>query len=426
MSAGEKPHFPAAAGNTTKNTRPDMPKTPDIPDRIPDAKYPCSLLLSPFVLSIDYSVVLLPSCLMEPQDILTRFHYKNGKLRLDQVSKMPCTTTGPCTEAHPYGPCPYLVADGDHYQQYMIVAEDYFLPNTHRWLGSCRWLQLSKGIKCDVYLPDSQREVWAEGVIVDKEGRVTRLPWRMCAKDCYFNCDDWQNSYHSDSSYAPRTPAAVLRILEKKDHVRDDFVKNWAADVKFLVNGVTIPGDRKYLAAVSPVFQKMFNGPFVEAKQEEIELKDIDPWVFDDFLLAVWKKPVKPNPVNVVPLLELADRFDVSILRDSCERHLMLCYEIPLIHRLILSQKYSLSNLQDFLAGNITPEYWSKLQSSKHLKIDDLNSRTLSKITIALAQEVLCAQAKTEDKKPGIQQNHHHCHQRSPSENSWDHSGEGW
>ncbi|KAI1699109.1 BTB/POZ domain-containing protein [Ditylenchus destructor] len=363
---------------------------------------------------------------MERQNFMNYLDAKPDVIRrFDQVSKVPCTEIGPCTEVHLYGPCPFLVAERTaYYQQYMIAAEDYFLPNSCRWLGPCRWSHMSGGVKCDVYLPDGDREVWAEGVIVNQEGRVTQLIRKMCTKDCYLTCE--QYSYHSDGSYPPRNPAAVLRILEKKDHVRDDFVKNWAADVKFLVKGVTIPGDRKYLAAVSPVFHRMFNGSFVEAKQAEIELKDIEPWVFDDFLLAIWRKPVKPNPVNVVPLLELADRFDVSILRDSCERHLMLCYEIPLIHRLILSQKYSLSNLQDFLTGNITPEYWSKLQSSKHCKIDDLNSRTLSKITTTLAQEVLCAQAKTEDKKPEIQQNHHHCHQRSPSENSWDHSGEDW
>ncbi|KAI1703961.1 BTB/POZ domain-containing protein [Ditylenchus destructor] len=351
-------------------------------------------------------------------ELMPRFHYIDGKMHFGQVSKVPCTNTGPCTEAHPYGPCPYLV--GDSYLEYMIVTEDYFLPNTRRWLGSCRWVHLSAGIKCDVLQPGGDKEVWAEGVIVDKEGRVTKLPRMRCGKNCYLICDNWENSYHSDSEYSPHSPAAVLRILEKKDHVRDDFEKNWAADVTFLVKGTDIPGDRKYLAAVSPVFDKMFNGRFVEAKQSEIELKDVEPAIFEDFLLAIWRKQVKPNPVNVVPLLELADRFDVSILRDSCERHLMLCYEIPLIHRLILSQKYSLSNLQDFLTGNITAEYWSKLQSSQ---IEDLNSSTLSKITTSLAQEVLCARAKTEEKKPQVRQ-HHHCHQRSSSENSVDHSTE--
>ncbi|KAI1703957.1 hypothetical protein DdX_14572 [Ditylenchus destructor] len=123
----------------------------------------------------------------------------------------------------------------------------------------------------------------------------------------------------------------------------------------------------------------------------------------------------QPNPVNVVPLLELADRFDVSILRDSCERHLMLCYEIPLIHRLILSQKYSLSNLQDFLTGNITAEYWSKLQSSQ---IDELNSRTLSKITTSLAQRLLLPQNKTEDKKQETRHQFYYSTPRNDSETS--------
>ncbi|KAI1708995.1 BTB/POZ domain-containing protein [Ditylenchus destructor] len=304
-----------------------------------------------------------------------------------EVSKKPCTETGPCTEAHLHGACPFLIADRDNYQTHMIVAEDYFLPNSsveygsteklRRWLGPCRWTHMPRGIQCDVYLPDSNKEVWAEGLFIHKEGRVTKLPRKVCGKDCRLLAE-----HHTHSlDYAPHSPGAVLRILEKKDHVRDDFEENWAADVKFLVKRSDYSRRQK-------------------AKQSEIELKDIEPWVFDDFLLAIWRKPVKPNPVNVVPLLELADRFDVSILRDSCERHLMLCYEIPLIHRLILSQKYSLSNLQDFLAGNITPEYWSKLQSSKHCKIDDLNSRTLSKITTNLAQQLLSTDDEPKYKKP--------------------------
>ncbi|KAI1708996.1 BTB/POZ domain-containing protein [Ditylenchus destructor] len=284
-------------------------------------------------------------------------------------SKFPCTETGPCTEIHPRGPCQSLIAERDYYHIHTIIAEDYFLPNARRWLGPCRWTHMPRGIQCDVYLPDSQRELLAEGLIIDKEGRVGQLPRKVCGENGSLTAEN-----HSQIlGYAPNSPAAVLRIVEKKDSVRDDFEKNSAADVKFLVNGSPIFGDRKYLSAVSPVFDKMLNGGFVEAKESEIELKDIEPVIFDDFLLAVWRKPAKPNPVNVVPLLELADRFDVSILRDSCERHLMLCYEIPLIHRLILSQKYSLN---------------------------DLNSRTLSKITTNLAQQLLSTDDEPKYKKP--------------------------
>ncbi|KAI1695776.1 BTB/POZ domain-containing protein [Ditylenchus destructor] len=176
----------------------------------------------------------------------------------------------------------------------------------------------------------------------------------------------------------------------KKEDVFNDFSQHYAKDVTFLVKSVPILGDRKYLAEISPVFDKMLNGKFAEANQQEIELKDINPDSFKDFLMATWRKPIMPTSANIVELLKLADRFDVASLRDNCENHLKVSTEIPLIDRLILSQNYRLETLQDFLVNQINADVWLEWQKSENWleKIGALTIITVSRITTNLALEL--------------------------------------
>ncbi|KAI1712083.1 BTB/POZ domain-containing protein [Ditylenchus destructor] len=230
----------------------------------------------------------------------------------------------------------------DDYTKYVIVAEDQLsscdlnLSSRKSFEATFMSIQARRSQSCEKCLADMEIEFIAEACIVDEEG------------------------------------------------------KHWAKDVTFLVERVPIFGDRKYLAEISPVFDRMLNGKFAEAKQQEIELKDIKPDSFKDFLMAVWKTPIMPTSANVLELLELADRFDIASLRDNCGYHLKVSTEMPIIDRLILSQNYSLENLQKFLVNQITAKVWLQWQRSENLleKIDLLNVITVTKITTNLAQEL--------------------------------------
>ncbi|KAI1695583.1 BTB/POZ domain-containing protein [Ditylenchus destructor] len=141
--------------------------------------------------------------------------------------------------------------------------------------------------------------------------------------------------------------SVVIRILEEKQKFVNQFEDRSAADVTFVVNGEECRGDRKHLAGISPVFNTMLYGKFAEAQQDKIVLEGIESAeIFKDFLLAVSPLRIQPNPSNVVALLELAHQYDIPFLMRNCEDHLMQCYEISIIDRLLLARKYDLNALE--------------------------------------------------------------------------------
>ncbi|KAI1707858.1 BTB/POZ domain-containing protein [Ditylenchus destructor] len=223
---------------------------------------------------------------------------------------------------------------------------------------------------------------------------VSMSPRTRRSQSCEKCLADMETNFIAEIS---RSQLSSCSRIRKKGR-RLDFNKHWAKDVTFLVQSVPIFGDRNYLAEISPVFDRMFNGKFAEANQQEIELGDIKPDTFNDFLMAIWRKPVLPNSSNVFELLELADRFDVASLRENCERHLKISSEMKPVDKLILSQNYHLKNLQDFLVNQITAEVWLQWQKSENWqeKIGALNVITVSKITTNLALKLDILQKETE------------------------------
>lgn len=88
----------------------------------------------------------------------------------------------------------------------------------------------------------------------------------------------------------------MIRLLDDKTKYDEEFGKRWASDVTFVVNGETCKGDRKSLAGVSPVFEKMLYGQFIEANQNVIFLDEIDSIdILKDFFMAVSSLRLKVN-----------------------------------------------------------------------------------------------------------------------------------
>ncbi|KAI1705631.1 BTB/POZ domain-containing protein [Ditylenchus destructor] len=143
-----------------------------------------------------------------------------------------------------------------------------------------------------------------------------------------------------------KADSIVIRVLETKEKFLKQLDERWTADVTFLVNGEKCVANRRYLASVSPVFEKMLYGDFVEAKQNEIPFQDCESAnIFEDFMLAISPFRIQPNPSNVQALLQLAHQYDIPFLIRNCEEHLKHCYEIPIVDRLILAAKYDLNGL---------------------------------------------------------------------------------
>ncbi|KAI1718186.1 BTB/POZ domain-containing protein [Ditylenchus destructor] len=184
----------------------------------------------------------------------------------------------------------------------------------------------------------------------------------------YYNCSE--NYQESDKE---QCTSVVIRLLDDKTKYDEEFGKRWASDVTFVVNGETCKGDRKSLAGVSPVFEKMLYGQFIEANQNVIFLDEIDSIdILKDFFMAVSSLRLKPNPTNVNGLLQLAHRFDVPFLVRDCEEHLKHCYELSVEDRITLAGRYDLKGLKLYIALSLTNEEWSEIQWNNWHKIRDL------------------------------------------------------
>ncbi|KAI1691176.1 BTB/POZ domain-containing protein [Ditylenchus destructor] len=176
----------------------------------------------------------------------------------------------------------------------------------------------------------------------------------------------------------------IIRILEPKEKFLKQLEERWTADVNFLVNGEKCTANRRYLASVSPVFEKMLYGEFAEAKQNEIPFQGCESAnVFKDFILAISPFRIQPNPSNVEALLQLAHQYDIPFLVRNCEEHLKRCYEISTVDRLILATKYDLHGLKIHLGQSLSNDELKKIWNEHAEKLREAGVDYLTDIAIS-------------------------------------------
>ncbi|CAO4367638.1 unnamed protein product [Caenorhabditis nigoni] len=102
----------------------------------------------------------------------------------------------------------------------------------------------------------------------------------------------------------------------------DDDVAKDASDVVLMI------GDQKFYVAKllltfhSTYFKSLFSGNFSESQKSEIELKDIDPENFQDFLEIIYGVSLVDDD-TVSEILSLSDYFDAKTAIKRCEDFLM-------------------------------------------------------------------------------------------------------
>uniref|UniRef100_A0A183CI74 BTB domain-containing protein n=1 Tax=Globodera pallida TaxID=36090 RepID=A0A183CI74_GLOPA len=146
----------------------------------------------------------------------------------------------------------------------------------------------------------------------------------------------------------------VIRILKKRE-----VIENPCPPLSLLDDDLTVHiGDRQvtvsasWLMGVSPVVEEMLSVEMKEKQQRTLNLDghDITMEQFMQFLKyisrSVLRRPIIPNPTNVLYLVKLADYFQIDWLKDRCETHLINCVEIPLTERFLLIERYRLNILK--------------------------------------------------------------------------------
>ncbi|PIC49272.1 hypothetical protein B9Z55_007930 [Caenorhabditis nigoni] len=142
-------------------------------------------------------------------------------------------------------------------------------------------------------------------------------------------------------------------IKKRKSMNFDDDVAKEASDVVLIVGDQKFYVNKMYLSLHSTYFKTLFSGNFSESKKSIIELKDIDPKSFQNFLDILYAVSLLEND-TVSEILKLADFFDAKIVVQRCEEFLMNHSKESLKFKFQLAIKYKLAELKNKCFSEMT------------------------------------------------------------------------
>ncbi|XP_065204152.1 speckle-type POZ protein-like [Planococcus citri] len=126
----------------------------------------------------------------------------------------------------------------------------------------------------------------------------------MRANDCHSRQGPEVKATISDN-----LPKGLERLLRDQTFV----------DVTFVVDGKKFGAHKNILAARSPVFEAMFKHDLQENRSNQVNISDIRPEVFEEFLLFMYTDNT-PNREIVTELFVVADKYQVEGLRVLCQK----------------------------------------------------------------------------------------------------------
>ncbi|KAI8771838.1 kelch-like protein 24 [Biomphalaria glabrata] len=94
------------------------------------------------------------------------------------------------------------------------------------------------------------------------------------------------------------------------------------SDVTIIIDDIQFPCHKVILAAGSPYFKSMFASGMLESKKKDIEMKQIDPFVFGLVLLFIYTGNVEISANTVHELFIQAQLFQINQLVELCVKYL--------------------------------------------------------------------------------------------------------
>jgi len=127
-----------------------------------------------------------------------------------------------------------------------------------------------------------------------------------------------EGHFNSSSSTEPKCNLAdnlstLLDVLSPEDAF---------SDVTFKVEGKEFYAHKSILAARSPVFMRMFKADMREKADGVVVIRDISSSVFSQMLRYLYSGRCELTDLNTEDMLAVADKYDLSHLKQLCENHL--------------------------------------------------------------------------------------------------------
>ena len=103
------------------------------------------------------------------------------------------------------------------------------------------------------------------------------------------------------------------------------FEKMPLSDVTFNILGRKFAAHKNILTMRSPVFGAMFRHPTKEMQSNQVEVKDVDPDVFQEILRFIYTGKTQSTAMDKMApgILAAADKYLLEDLKSWCETHLI-------------------------------------------------------------------------------------------------------
>ncbi|PIC48957.1 hypothetical protein B9Z55_007739 [Caenorhabditis nigoni] len=161
---------------------------------------------------------------------------------------------------------------------------------------------------------------------------------------------EWKEikNYLIDDNLTVEMEVEILKMtgFEKENLMKFDESVADFSDIVLIVNDRKFYLSKYFLALQSSYFNTLFSGKFQESEKSEIELKDIDPDDFQNFLELIHGE-ASIDDDSVSGILQLADMYDAPTAVRKCEEFLLEKSKKNLKKKLQLATRYNLEKLKE-------------------------------------------------------------------------------
>ncbi|CAO4367375.1 unnamed protein product [Caenorhabditis nigoni] len=161
--------------------------------------------------------------------------------------------------------------------------------------------------------------------------------------------------YLIDNKLTVEVDVEILKMTGfEKENLRnfDESIKE-CSDVVLVVKDQEFYLSKYFLGLQSSYFKSLLLGKFEESQKNKIELKDIDPDDFQNFLELIHGESSIDDD-SVSGILHLADMYDVPTAIRRCEEFLLKNSQKSMVQKLQLALRCNLKNLKTKCLSEIT------------------------------------------------------------------------
>ncbi|KAF8384637.1 hypothetical protein PRIPAC_73779 [Pristionchus pacificus] len=129
---------------------------------------------------------------------------------------------------------------------------------------------------------------------------------------------------------------------------------NRRSDVILKIGDKNLHVSKEYLSVLSPVFDALFFGEFVEKRKDEVEIKEVVYEEFLDLLFLAYNDTMTITDHTVLHILKLVDQFQIENIMKHAKTYLTEAKGIDVMTKLLVADQYNLADLKNHCLKSFT------------------------------------------------------------------------